>query len=131
MKEPTIAPLFDAAFNFCRQSYGEHEQVAAVTVHTVSRARVRLDVPAGWTATESSTCAARIKYPECFADTLWVLVDTGHRMTRQAIVDALEERKRKWSESHVAAVLSQAAELGILNNRQEGPHKGYGLPDWS
>ncbi len=125
MPRPDTASLFDAALDAARRSYDDTP--ASVTIRTHKGLEVTFAVPPGWRSEDEGSPRVRIKSPDCFAEVLWTMVEVGHRMTRQAILAALEDRKRRWSEGTVGAVLSQMVELGVVDNSQACDPKGYGI----
>ncbi len=126
MSRPDTASLFDAALEAARKYYDDTP--ASVTIRTHRGLEVTFAVPAGWMPDENGQPRLKIKSPDCFAEILATIVEVGHRMTRQAILAALEQRGRRWSEGTVGAVLSQMIELGVLDNSQSVDPKGYGPP---
>ena len=72
----------------------------------------------------------KMKSPECLIDILLTLGEIGHRLTRAALLSALETKGRRWSEGTVGACLSQAVDIALLTNRQDTDIKGYGPPGW-
>jgi len=120
--------LFNAAVDVAHKTYGPREMVESVGVVMRTGLMIHLDVPPGWEPEEHQP--QRIKGVEAVAEVLFTIMTAGHRMTRQAIVEAMEDAGRSRAESAVGEALQQLTELGILTNRQNTSPKGYGLPSY-
>jgi hypothetical protein len=68
--------------------------------------------------------------PEAVSDVIRTLGEIGHRLTRQALSEALDKAGRRRPESVVSDGLAQLSEVGLLDNRQDKLPKGYGCPGW-
>lgn len=98
----------------------------------------RFDLPAGSStvrftvdrgADDAPGDGQRFPSPSCAVDIILTLHEVGHRLTRSALMAALEDSGRRWSESVVGAVLTRLMQAGIVTNRQDKEPKGYGLPE--
>lgn len=132
-ERPEAAHLYDAALLHARRMYGGSARVKSL--HLVTRGRggkkleVVIDVPEDWEI-EDEEGLPRIRSPDCFAEVLATIVEASRRLTRESLMEQMEKKDRKRAESAVCKSLEDLLKLGILNNRQDGPQKGYGLPDW-
>jgi len=126
---PDFALLYDAALDVALKCYADFP--THVTIRCRNNPPVTLGVPQGWIAEQGSQAAnALLKSPDCCLDILAALTGVGHRMTRQAMLSALESRGKRWADGSVGAALAQLVEVGLLNNRQDIDPKGYGLAPW-
>lgn len=133
---PKTAPLFDAAHACAGACFSDTP--TRIIIHTQSGQKVTYSVPPGWTPDSKTDRPdggsdagpdGKIPSPSCVVDVLVTLHEIGHRLTRMALCEALEDKGRRWSESVVGAVLTRLMQLGVLSNRQDVEPKGYGLPD--
>lgn len=126
MDKTTATPLFDAATITCQQTYGDKERVASIIVRMASKLQMTFDVPPGWVVVEDAD-HPRMSNPVAVAEVLATMVEIGHRMTREELCQALEDKGRKRAESVVAEVLAQLMKFGVCDNRQNRAIKGYGI----
>ncbi len=68
----------------------------------------------------------KVDSPSCFLDVARILSDAARRMTRAAIVEALEAAGRRWSDGSVGKALAQLVLIEAIDNRQDTTPKGYG-----
>lgn len=126
---PDTAPLFDAALCQCRKSYGHRERPQMITIVTATGLECAFEVPHWWEI-EADADGPKLPNGAAIAEILATVVQVGHRMTRQAICEAMEEHGRRRAESVVGECLSLLVKLGVLDNRQDVAPKGYGLREW-
>jgi len=126
---PETASLFDAALCQCRRAYGPRERPKEITIRTATGLECSIEVPHWWEI-EADADGPKLPNGAAIAEILATLVQVGHRLTRQALCDAMEEHGRKRAESVVGECLSTLVRLGVLDNRQDVNPKGYGLPSF-
>jgi hypothetical protein len=126
---PEFALLFDAAVDVAAKCYAD--MPTRVTIRCRHSPPVTLGVPPDWQAEQAGQATgSRLKSPDCCLDILSTLAQVGHRMTRQALLGALESVGKRWADGTTGAALAQLVEIGLLNNRQDQDPKGYGLASW-
>lgn len=123
---PETAPLFDAALCQCRRHYGSRERPKTITIATATGLECTLEVPHWWEL-DAEGDAVKLANGAAIAEVLATIVQVGHRLTRQALCEAMEEHGRKRAESVVGECLTTLTRLGVLDNRQDTSPKGYGL----
>lgn len=121
---PITAPLFDAALEATRHTYGSRATPKIIHIITHTGLEVSFQVPPDW---EPSGEVPMIRAPECFAETLATLVQAGRRLTRAALMDEMQRLGRKRAESTVCVALEDLMRLGIVDNRQDVSVRGYGM----
>lgn len=120
------ASLFSAALETSRRTYGQRPR--HVEIVTQLGLRLLIEVPPDW---EPAECGRAIRCsPDCFAEVLQTLLETGHRLTRSALLSAMEEKNRRRAESSVCVAIEDLQKLGIIDNRSDVNPRGYGLPAW-
>jgi len=87
---------------------------------------VAFDVPHHWEIQVDGD-NPKLSNPTAVADVLATMVEIGHRMTREELCEAMEDKGRKRAESVVADVLAQLMRFGVCDNKQNKNPKGYGL----
>jgi hypothetical protein len=106
---------------------GYGEQVASVTLRTINGRKLSVAVPPGWEPQLETESSFRLGSPGAVVEILVTLHEIGHRLTRQALCEAMEKSGRKRAESVVGDCLVQLCRLGVLNNRQDTSNRGYGI----
>jgi hypothetical protein len=122
-----LAPLYDAAAHEARHAWGYSEQVTRVTIRTANGRKLSVSVPPGWEPQLDTDTSFRLGSPGAIVEILVTLHEIGHRLTRQALCEAMEKAGRRRAESVVGDCLVQLCKLGVLNNRQDTPNRGYGV----
>lgn len=125
-ERPATAPLFDAALLSARLLHGSASRPVRITIRTDTDLEVVFTVPHWWEV-EIDSDHPKLTNPTAVADVLATMVEIGHRMTREELCQAMEEKGRKRAESVVADVLAQLMRFGVVDNKQTRAPKGYGL----
>jgi len=118
--------LFDAATLAARSVYGAAAACGRVRLDVLPAGDIEIAVPHGWQPSEEMT-SQRVAAPECFIEVLVTLFETGHRLTRTALVTAMETAGRKRAESSIWDAITQLTALGLIDNRADVNPRGYGI----
>lgn len=129
-ERPETAALFDSALTQCRRSFGSRERPEHITIVTCTGLTCTLDVPNWWEIEVTADGQPKLPNPGAIADILHLLVEIGHRLTRDEVIAELTRRKKKRAEGIVGDTLSLLVKLGVLDNRQDSEFKGYGLKEF-
>jgi hypothetical protein len=130
-KRPETADLFDAALCQCRRSFGPRERPNEITIVTAAGLRCVLNVPHYWEIETTEEGQPKLPNPGAIADLLHLIVDVGHRMTRDQVREELSKRKKRRADSVVGDTLALLVRLGVLDNRQDVAPNGFGLREWT